>query len=683
MDMDIKDSLKRLYEKVKTTFNLIPNGNLLFYIIFSIIYMETVLRLSSEGGLFASGIIFSAIFGIFFSILLYLFASIFEERVNFIVSSIILFILGFLFASQIVYYRMLKTFYTAYSVGNSGQVLEFWHEALNGMKNSLLFIILVFIPLAVFIYKKEKFITFKKLEIQYIGKVLLFATFIHLIGLCGIYVGPKDENSPYNLYFNIDYPNFSVSNLGLLTYMRLDIQRGLTNWSPKFDDDIPVILEIVEEPKEPEIPKDANINEHVPEEQPEKVIEYNVMDIDFDQLIANETNEEIIDMHNYFNKVKPTEKNEYTGIYQGYNLILITAEGFSHLAVKEDVTPTLYKMVNEGYNFTNFYTPLWGVSTSDGEYVANTGLIPKSGVWSFKISSKKHMPFAMGNQLRPLGYSTRAYHNHLYTYYDRHLSHPNMGYDYKGVGNGLNIKKTWPESDLEMMEVTIPEYIDDEQFHTYYMTVSGHLLYNFTGNEMAMKNKHLVDDLDYSTNVKAYLATQIELDKAMEHLLNSLEEKGILDKTLIAISADHYPYGLEIHEMEELAGKTIDDNFEIYRNAFILYTGGMTSQTIDRPASSLDIIPTISNLMGIEYDSRLLMGADLFSNSKPLVIFSNRSFITDRGWYNTKTKTYSPNLGFKEDEEYREAISSIINGKFIYSTKILDKDYYSKVFVDR
>jgi hypothetical protein len=98
----------------------------------------------------------------------------------------------------------------------------------------------------------------------------------------------------------------------------------------------------------------------------------------------------------------------------------------------------------------------------------------------------------MGNQLKRLGYITKAYHNHSYDYYDRHLSHPNAGYEYKGLGNGLNVTKTWPESDLEMMELTLPEYIGNQPFHAYYMTVSGHMRYTFKGNFIANKNKKVV-----------------------------------------------------------------------------------------------------------------------------------------------------------------------------------------------
>ena len=193
-----------------------------------------------------------------------------------------------------------------------------------------------------------------------------------------------------------------------------------------------------------------------------------------------------------------------------------------------------------------------------------------------------------------------------------------------------------------MMEITVDRYIDSQPFHTYYMTVSGHLLYTFTGNSMASKNKAFVENLPYSSNVRAYLATQVEFDRAMEYLLSRLRETGIADKVLIAISADHYPFGFQPEEINELAGYTVDSTFELYRSQFILYVDGMEKPlVINKPVSSLDIIPTSANLMGLEFDSRLYMGHDLISDNQPLVIFvDRRSFITEKGRYSSKSKTF-------------------------------------------
>ena len=197
--------------------------------------------------------------------------------------------------------------------------------------------------------------------------------------------------------------------------------------------------------------------------------------------------------------------------------------------------------------FNNYYQPLYPVSTSDGEYLNLTSLIPKEGVWSFYRSSKVNMKMSYPNMFKKNGYTTYGFHNHTYNYYSRDKSHPNIGMKYIGCGNGLEKKmncKHWPNSDDEMIKVTTDYYIKKQPFATYYMTVSGHLNYNFPGNNMASRNKKAVSNLNYSDAVKAYLATHIELEKAMKRLLKTLEEAGVLDDTLIVMAPDHYPYGL-------------------------------------------------------------------------------------------------------------------------------------------
>lgn len=630
------------------------------YMVFSLIYMELILRVATSQSFIGNGFFIAAMFVSFYGLTAYLLTSMFGKRINSFLSTLMLMFFWLLFSSQLVYNKIFKTYYTVYSVTRGAKVLEFWQDIIIYTTRSILWIILLSLPLTLYIVYFRKRISLKRPGFKNRAVVLAFALIFYVGAVFSINLGSKDVLSSYDLYYKSTDQIMSVEKLGLATTMRLDLQRMISGWSPVI-----------------EAPELENEENDPPEEKPS--IEYNVMDIDFDELIENEANEELKEMHEYFANLNPTQKNEYTGIYEGYNLILITAEGFSPYAVHEEVTPTLYKMVNKGYNFTNFYTPIWGVSTSDGEYVACTGLIPKSGVWSFTESAKIDMPFVMGNQLKSLGYKTMAYHNHTYDYYNRDKSHPNMGYDYKGVGNGLEVKKVWPASDLEMMEVTIPEFIEEEPFHTYYMTVSGHLRYTFTGNSMAAKNRDLVQELEYSDDAKAYIACQIELDRALEHLLAELEERGIADKTLIAISSDHYPYGLEEDTLNELAGHKVERDFELYKNHFILYVDGMEPKVIDKPASSLDIIPTISNMLGLEFDSRLLMGRDIFAPGEPLVIFSNRSFITDKARYNSRTKEFETTEGINVSDTYQRRIQNIINAKFYYSAKILETDYYSKI----
>lgn len=653
---------------------MFKNILLLFYFLISYTYMEIVFRISTTGDVWNKGLMFTLIFMNTFAILFFMICNSFKAKFHKIIGGILLIISALTYSSQIIYFKFFRTFYSLYSAGNASQVLEFANDIWIVTRKNFIWILILLIPAIVLFIFGKKIITSQKIKWNYSLSLIGCIILIHIIGLVTLFFNGREQYSAYDLYFDNTSINLSVSRLGLLTTMRLDLQRQLTGWSPK----LKVSMADTDNYSEYKLKK--NIFENKTDE--EIKIQYNTMDIDFEDLIAKEKDENIMEIHRYFKDTIPTSKNEYTGKYRGYNLIFITAESFSSYAVNKDLTPTLYKLVNEGYKFTNFYNPLWDVSTTDGEYVACTGLLPKNGVWSLSESSKNYLPFVMGNQLKSLGYKTVAYHNHSYKYYDRHLSHPNMGYEYKGIGNGLNVKKTWPESDIEMMEKSIPEYIDEDPFHAYYMTVSGHMQYNFFGNQIAAKNKKLVKDLDYSTEAKAYIATQIELDKALEYLLDKLEKKGIIDKTLIVLSADHYPYGLKDETINELVGHKVEKNFELYKSSLIIYTDGMEPVTIKKPCSSLDIIPTLSNFLGLEYDSRLLMGTDIFSESDSLVMFLNKSFITDKGKYNSVTGEFISDDYKNIDKEYIDMISSIVNSKFYYSAKILETDYYAKILKD-
>jgi len=258
-----------------------------------------------------------------------------------------------------------------------------------------------------------------------------------------------------------------------------------------------------------------------------------------------------------------------------------------------------------------------------------------------------------------------------------------MNYDsYKACGRGLKINcNIWPESDLEMIKTTMKDYIDDDQFLAYYMTVSGHLNYTKAGNMMASKNWNEVKDLPYSEKAKGYIAANIEFDRALEEVLKQLEEAGKLEDTVIVISSDHYPYGLTLEEINELSTYKRDDNFEKHHMPLLIWSSSMKEPIkVEKYGSSLDVLPTVLNLFGVEYDSRLLMGRDILSDSEPLVIFSNRSWITDKGTYNAITKKFTSFDGSNIDEEYLEKMHRLVYSKFQMSRLILETDYYKNLW---
>ena len=245
----------------------------------------------------------------------------------------------------------------------------------------------------------------------------------------------------------------------------------------------------------------------------------------------------------------------------------------------------------------------------------------------------------------------------------------------------------FPESDLEMINATVPQYIDQQPFSIYYMTVSGHCMYSQKENAMARKNYDVVAGMDHCEAVKCYYASQQELEYAMQSLVQQLEDAGIADDTVIVIATDHYPYGLERSSawrntsdyLAELYGVEKYDKFIRDHNSLILWSGCLEGKNIvvDEPVYSLDILPTLSNLFGLDYDSRLLVGRDVFSGESPLVLWPDYSWKTDKGQYDAQSGTFTPAEGKTVDEDYLARIKSIVRNKIDYSRQVQNLDYFN------
>lgn len=600
--------------------------------------------------------------------------------------------------SQLVYFGVFGTFYSAFSAANGGQVLEFWYIALQSILRNLLWLILMALPMVALLVLRKRFYQAWNLKFRLLSLIpAVGAVVVQLVLVLTLsQFGGTGAGSPYDLYhYNAD-SYLSINRLGVTTAFRLDVTRLISGDQPQGSIDLetptvtmPPLTKPTESTGETVEPTDPSQTEPSTEPVTEPTVDTspNVLDIDFETLIANESNSAIKQVHQFFQNRQPTNKNEKTGIFEGCNLIMITAEAFTDLFVTEERTPTLYKMMHEGYYFTNYYVPTWGASTTDGEYCFVTGTYPKSGTWSFADSADNYMPLTMSMQLINKGYNAYAYHGHTYTYYKRNEYLSNLGYYYRGYGgstdgatNGLPIKKTWPESDLEVVDVTTADYVNNAPFTAYYMSISGHMNFAFNENVISRKNKDYVVNEPYSEPVQAYIACQLELEFSLKLLMERLEEAGQLENTVFVITADHYPYGLSNENISELLGHEVETNFELFKNGCIIYKPGMTPEVIDKPCSHFDILPTISNLFGLDFDSRLYMGRDVFSDAPGLVVFPNYSWITDYARYNARTGKVENLTEHEVTKEYSDAVMKDMTNRFAVSIRILDYDYWSILF---
>ena len=500
--------------------------------------------------------------------------------------------------------------------------------------------------------------------------------FCYVLSLFGVH-GLTDDANLLSSAYNFDSV---VRSFGLNMGLTMEaLQGALPQEAPDFAIEVPSAP-----PAETQPPVEA-----VPEEtEPQVEYGYNVLPMDFGDAAQATGQGSVASIHNYVNSLTPSRQNEFTGMFKGKNLILITAEAFSAEVIDPELTPTLYRMATKGIQFKEYYQPAWGASTTTGEFSNLIGLVPTQGGSSMNETYQQKLFLTMGNQLQKLGYHSTAYHNHLKDFYHRNNTHPHLGYDqFIARFGGLDIKGTWPESDLEMIDVTVPQFIGQQPFSIYYMTVSGHCEYSYKGNDMTEKNWDKVQHLEHSDIVKGYYAANLEFEYAMESLVRQLEEAGIADDTLVVIATDHYPYGLErsktwkntVDHLAELYGVEEYDQFMRDHNALIMWSGAFEEMDIvvDTPVYSLDILPTVSNLFGVEYDSRLLVGRDVFSDAEPLVLWPDYNWITEKGTY--CDGVFTPREGQEADEEYISRINSIVKNKITFSKSVVDMNYYDHV----
>ncbi|MBQ7288951.1 MAG: sulfatase-like hydrolase/transferase [Clostridia bacterium] len=645
----------------------------------SVFFMELLFKLAVMDSFFDVGLLFTLLFSGVFGLLLAILCISFKRSTNRKITLVCLAVLGVFFSFYYVYFSFFKTFFVWSTLGLAGNLLSFWKETILATLLSLHMIILFFLPFLFYLFLGKTYAPCYRFKPSARLIFTAFALVLHFLNVGFISI----DNAPFGTryyYVTTLSPADTVRYFGVVTTQRIEIKQMIFG-AKEFSVDLP----------------DANASSSDTASKKEDAIVYkpNVMDIDLAALANSESNRDIQSLHTYFSEQTPTLQNEYTGMFKGKNLIFMTLEGFSYKIIDPQLTPTLYKMSTEGFVFNNFYTSMWGGSTATGEYAATTGNFYNTAQ-CLKISADKYLPFTMGNQFKKLGYKTLAYHNNTYTYYGRDKSHPNMGYTFKAIDNGLTLPtKSWPYSDAEMAAVTLPDFTDGKPFHAYYMTVSGHANYNWMGNKMSSKHRDEVADLPYSENVKAYLACQLEVEYMLNTLIDGLNAAGILEDTVFAMSADHYPYALSNSELSELYGlpaENIENNFDLYRNSFILWSAGMEKPiVVDKPCSAIDIIPTLSNLFGLEYDSRLLMGRDILSTTEPLVILNCNGkggswhWITDKGTYNNRTKVFTPSalgeqMTAEQQESYVQTMRVVVSRKQTTSLKVLDKDYYRYVF---
>ena len=642
--------------------------NLILVFFLSIIYLELIFKIIIFGmaNLFNLEIIYSFLFAGIFSIIFAFIARLFHNNVNRrITLGIIAFICSW-FAVQFIFKNIFNTFFSVNLFELADQALQFSGTAIMEIVKNIPVLILFFIPYIVSLLMRfninyhhvvNKKIYFIDIALLILG-IIVFNGFLQL--------NKDDDTSAYILWHNVNNNAINVEKMGVGVSTYLDIKRSLFGFNEP--------LAIINDNNDDDTDTAENTSKY----------DYNNLDIDFNELAQNESNKTIKSMDEYFANDNGTLKNSYTGLFKGKNLIVIMGESLNTIAISEKYTPTLYKISHEAFQFNNFYTPV-NLSTIGGEFQDLTGLFANLSTLNSKWrSGSNYFPYGLGTVYNNLDYNTYAYHANYGTFQDRNVYLNNLGFNnFLYRGNGLEKLMNcnlWPQSDLDMVNVTYDDWINsDKPFLTYYVSVSGHMPWSWKTNNMSNKNKDALNDSGYSEEAAAYIAANMELDKAVEELINKLSDAGKLDDTVIAIVTDHYPYSMNLSTINELSDFKRDDVIGVNQSSLIIWNNQVKKTEINKVSSQLDFIPTIYNLFGIDYDSRLFMGKDILSTDDGIAYFTDRSWVTNKGKYYASTGQFVVNDGEQISDDYVASMNKIVQNRINISKLIMDNDYYRKI----
>ncbi len=636
----------------------------IMYILF-LLYMEIVFHIAC----FKSFSLSSTLFIFFVSIIiawpLTIVSSLFKnEKVNTIIMRAICGMTVLIFSAELVYYSIYESFFSFNGIQFAGVLKDGYDKILLTIFQNTLYILLFVIPTVVFLIKIPKV---KKIN-HY--DTLLLSMFMIVCALYTVFsiefVNRNNENSLYNIVHLKNVPIQSVHKMGLFSTAMLSLERKIFGFNPKILPEEDILI---------------NKRTFLVDKVEQK---YNINNsIDLKQLAEKETNETIKNLHNYFNNQEPTEQNKFTGLFQEKNVIFILAESFDEIAINPELTPTLYKLKNEGIVFNNYFSPKYPASTADGEYMLEWATLPIIGEDYSLIDMVYNVnPYILPRVLKKYSYKTYVYHDYVGYYNRRSTYFSTLDFDgHRYCNEGINMKcEFFHGSDMDMMDQTIDDFINQDRFFAYYITLSGHGSYD-SSNFVAEKHLDKVKNLPYSSQIKYYIAANIDFDLAMNQLITKLKNSGKLNDTLIVISSDHSPYYLSNKEVNSVSKIDRDNKFDRNRGSLIIYNSVYKgNDKIDKYAMNIDVLPTVLNMLNIPYDSRLMIGRDIMAqNHDGLVVFPDRSWVNNKGSYDVETSRFTPYVE-SIDDKYITKITNEVNEKYNISVAMQYNDYYKYVF---
>ncbi len=333
-----------------------------------------------------------------------------------------------------------------------------------------------------------------------------------------------------------------------------------------------------------------------------------------------------------------TSENDYTGLFKGKNVIYVMMESIDSWIIDDETMPTLKYLSETGMNFTNRYSPFFnGGQTINSEFALNAGMYAISNKETIYDIDDVLYPYSLANMLKKNGYEVNSFHANSGNFYNRSQFHKRLGYthhysayDMQKAGILDERKNYYADSVFLEEDILTNLMFQNTPFLAFYTTYSAHLEYT-ASNKVYKTIKHPFTSDKYTEEELIYRTLAHDTDEALRILIKTLEEKSLLDNTILVLVSDHYVYGYSDSDYVAAKKNVFNDRKELQNTPFILWGKNLKPKTFDMIADTADILPTVLNLLGIEYNPNYYMGTDIFSeNHDDFVWFSDGSYIKSK-----------------------------------------------------
>ncbi len=266
----------------------------------------------------------------------------------------------------------------------------------------------------------------------------------------------------------------------------------------------------------------------------------------------------------------------------------------------EEITPNINRIARQGLYFDNFYTQQSSGTSSDSELTLNTSLYPINNGTVF-ISHFKNRFVTLADTLGEKGYTSIAMHGNNGDFWNRDVMNATLGYEryYSKkdfeiddvIGMGLSDMSFFKQS-LDFIQNT------PKPLYATLITLTNHTPFQ----EIDKYGEFDSGDME-GTRLSRYFKSLHYADRAIGYFLGELDNRGLLDNTVIAMYGDH-PAGLSYDAVKEFMGNESLDWFEYNRfntSPFLIWSRRIDRPiTVHKPMGMIDVFPTLANMMGIE-----------------------------------------------------------------------------------